>query len=427
MKTTTAKELLSFIKNSPSCYHVIENFKNELLSKGYTELAENEKWNLLRGGKYFVIRSNSSILAFKVPNGEPSAYVMAAAHSDSPTFKIKENPEKAGSTYVKLETEKYGGMLMSTWFDRPLSVAGRVVVKNGDKLEVKLVNIDRDLLIIPSVAIHMNRSANDGTKYAANVDTIPLFGDSDASGKFMSLVAKAASVKESDILGHDLFLYCRENGTLIGNNKEYIAAPKLDDLECAFTCMRGFTEAENSDAVSVCCIFDNEEVGSETKQGAASSFLRDTLKRIVSALGLTEEKYLQMLASGFFVSADNAHAVHPNHPEYADANNAPVMNGGIVIKYNANQRYSTDGVSSAIWKAVCEKAGVKVQSYANRSDLAGGSTLGSIADTMVPIKTVDIGLAQLAMHSIYETAGAKDIDDLVKAMTVYFKENSFCI
>lgn len=427
MKSTHAKELLSFIKNSPSCFHVIENLKTELLSKGYVELSESEKWNLSQGGKYFTVRSNSSIIAFKVPKCEPTAFVMAAAHSDSPTFKIKENPEKFGSIYTKLETEKYGGMLMSTWFDRPLSVAGRIVVKNGDKLEVKLVDINRDLLIIPSVAIHMNRSANDGTKYAANVDTIPLFGDSNASGKFMSLVAKNASVKEDAILSHDLFLYCRENGTFLGCNKEYIAAPKLDDLECAFSLMRGFTDAADSDAVAVCCVFDNEEVGSETKQGAASSYLRDTLKRITASLGLTEEKYMQMLASGFFVSADNAHAIHPNHPEYADANNAPVMNGGIVIKYNANQRYSTDAVSAAIWKSVCKKADVTVQSYANRSDLAGGSTLGSIADTMVPVKTVDIGLAQLAMHSVYETAGAYDVDDLVKAMTVYFKENSFCI
>ena len=264
-------------------------------------------------------------------------------------------------------------------------------------------------------------------KYAANVDTVPLFGGADAKGKFLSLIAKSAGVKESDILGKDLFLYLRENGTLIGADREYICSQKLDDLECTFALVNGIINSSESDAVKVCAIFDNEEVGSDTKQGAASSFLRDTLRRIASALDVNEEGYQKMLARSFLVSADNAHALHPNHPEYADSENAPKMNGGIVIKYNANQRYSTDGVSAAVFKSICEKADVPVQSYANRSDMLGGSTLGSIANTMVPVKTVDIGLAQLAMHSVCETAGAKDLDDLVKAMTVYFEENSINI
>lgn len=425
MKTVYSKELIEFIRRSPSMFHAVDALKAMLSANGFTEISEADAWELNKGGKYFTVRSGSSVIAFCIPDAEPTAFVMAAAHSDSPAFKIKENPELASGAYVRLNTEKYGGMLMSTWFDRPLSVAGRVIVKSERGFESRLVDIDRDLLIIPNVAIHMNRAANDGMKYAANVDTVPLFGDENAKDKFTSLIADAAGVKEDEILGKDLFLYCRQNGTVLGADNEFIASPKLDDLECAFACIKGFMASGESGAIKVCCVFDNEEVGSDTKQGAGSSFLRDTLRRVTLSLGLTEEKYQQMIAKSFLVSADNAHAVHPNHPEYADAGNAPLMNGGIVIKYNANQRYATDGVSSAMFKSVCEKAGVAVQSFANRSDMLGGSTLGSIATTMVPVKTVDIGLAQLAMHSAYETAGVRDLDGLVKAMTFYFKENSF--
>lgn len=427
MNKSIANDLLTFIRRSPSCYHVIENFRTMLRESGYTELREADKWKLTHGGKYFVCRSDSSMIAFRVPNAAPSAFVMAAAHSDSPTFKIKENAEMAGSHTVRLNTEKYGGMLMSTWFDRPLSVAGRVVVKSENGVATRLVNIDRDLFIIPSVAIHMNRAANDGMKYAANVDTLPLYGGDDAKDSFLPMIAKAAGVNKEDILGTDLFLYCRDGGTLLGADGEFIASPKLDDLECAYACMQGFLGAAGSGAIPVCCIFDNEEVGSMTKQGAASSFLRDTLRRITLSLGMNEEDWQQMLAKSFLVSADNAHAIHPNHPEYADAANCPQMNGGIVIKYNANQRYTTDAVSAALFKSVCKKADVKVQTFANRSDLAGGSTLGSIANTLVPVKTVDIGLAQLAMHSAYETAGTHDIAALIKAMAVLFAENEFSV
>lgn len=427
MNKSIANDLLSFIRRSPSCYHVIDNFRAMLLESGYTELREADKWELARGGKYFVCRSDSSMIAFRVPSTAPSAFVMAAAHSDSPTFKIKENAELAGSHTVRLSTEKYGGMLMSTWFDRPLSVAGRVVVKSENGVSTRLVNIDRDLLIIPSVAIHMNRAANDGMKYAANVDTLPLYGDERAKDSFLPMIAEAAGVNKDDILASDLFLYCRDGGTLLGADGEFIASPKLDDLECAYACMRGFLAAKPSDAVPVCCVFDNEEVGSATKQGAASSLLRDTLRRISLSVGITEEDYQRMLAKSFLVSADNAHAMHPNHPEYADAANCPQMNGGVVIKYNANQRYATDAVSAALLKSVCAGANVKVQTFANRSDLAGGSTLGSIANTLVPVKTVDIGLAQLAMHSAYETAGTYDLADLADAMEALFSNSEFSV
>lgn len=418
------REFLAFLDNAPSCYHAIDNCRKKLTENGYTELCEADAWKIEKGGKYFVVRNSSSLLAFRIPACAPTAFSMAAAHSDSPTFKIKENAESAKGPYVCLQTEKYGGMLMSTWFDRPLSVAGRVVAKKDGELKEIPVAIDRDLLIIPSVAIHMNRAANDGVKLAANVDTIPLFGDAESANAFLPMIAEAAGVSPEDILGKDLFLYCRDRGTLLGANEEYIAAPRLDDLECAYALLEGFLAAKESTAIPMLCIFDNEEVGSETRQGAASTFLRDTLRRIALSLGFTEETLQQLLAKSFLVSADNAHALHPNHPEYADANNCPQMNGGIVIKYNANQRYSTDAVSAALFKCICEEAGARVQCYANRSDLAGGSTLGSIASTLVPVKTVDVGLAQLAMHSAYETAGAKDLDDLINASAVLFAKDA---
>ena len=417
----TAKELLGFLENCPSCYHVIGNFEEILKKEGYTALAEEETWALQPGGKYYVTRNGSSVLAFRVPRQVTGGFLMAAAHSDSPTFKIKENPEHpAVGHYVQLNTEKYGGSLMATWFDRPLSVAGRVLVQTEKGIETRLVEVDRDLLVIPSVAIHMNRAANDGMKYQANVDTYPLFGDESAAGGFMTAVAEAAGVDKEDILGHDLFLYCRQKGTLLGDREQFIHSPKLDDLECAWGLVQGFLKARTGGSIPVCCVFDNEEVGSETKQGAASTLLRDTLRRIVLALGGDEQQLLTMLAQSFLVSADNAHARHPNHPEYADGDNAPFMNKGIVIKYNANQRYATDGVSAAIFRSVCKEAGVETQVYANRSDLPGGGTLGSIANTHVPVSTVDIGLAQLAMHSVSETAGVQDLADLCRAMEVYF-------
>ena len=419
MKQTPAAELLHFIKESPTCYHVTENIGKKLLAAGYTALSEHERWTLVPGGKYFVQRNGSSTIAFRVPQALAGGFAMAAAHSDSPTFRLKERPDRRGAHYVQLSTEKYGGMLMSTWFDRPLSVAGRVFVRENGGIAEKLVNVDRDLLVIPNVAIHMNRSANDGMKYMANVDTLPLLGGRD-SGGILPIVAKTAGVSEGDILGSDLFLYCRGEGTLLGGEEEYILSPKLDDLECAYGCLSGFLAAKESGNIAVCCIFDNEEVGSATKQGAGSMFLRDTLRRIALCLGKDEQDFQTMLARSFLVSADNAHAQHPNHGEYADPDNCPYMNEGVVIKFNANQRYATDGRSCAIFRSVCERAGVPTQVMSNRSDLPGGSTLGSIADTLVPVSTVDIGLPQLAMHSSWETAGVQDYEFLIRAMTEYF-------
>lgn len=423
----SANELINFINGSPSCFHVIYNLKNMLSENGYIELSENTKWELTPGNNYFVIRNGSSLLAFSIPLGETKGFMLAAAHSDSPTFKVKDTAESVVANLTRLSTEKYGGILMSSWLDRPLSVAGRVVVNTEKGVAAKLVNVDRDLLIIPNVAIHMNRSANENASFAANIDTLPLFGGENAKGKFLSIIADAADVSANDILDKDLYLYLRESGRILGAENEFVASPKLDDLECAFAITRGFLSAKESNAIKVLAIFDNEEVGSETKQGAGSSFLRDTLRRVTTVIGKNEEDFLSMLANSFLVSADNAHATHPNHPEYADALNSPHINGGVVIKYNANQRYTTDAVSAAIFKKICFEANVPVQAYANRSDLPGGSTLGSISNTLLPVRTVDIGLAQLAMHSSYETAGVKDLDYLVAAMTAFYSSDTIVV
>ncbi len=423
MTTTPASSLpmLDFISASPTCFHAIANTAARLIAAGYAPLSEEERWTLRPGDRRFVIRGGSSIIAFRVPQELRGGFMMAAAHSDSPSFKLKEHAELRSSGYIRLHTEKYGGMLMSTWFDRPLSVAGRLFVRQNGCLDEKLVNIDRDLLVIPSVAIHMNRNANDGMKYMANVDTIPLFSSEDPAAAILPMAAEAAGVSPDDVLGSDLFLYCRGRGVTFGAHNEYILSPRLDDLACAWGCLEGFLAARDTGSLPVLCIFDNEEVGSETKQGAASAFLRDTLRRIMFALGHDEEAFRTMLARSFLLSADNAHAIHPNHPEYSDGDNCPRMNAGVVIKFNANQRYATDGRSCALFRSICQDAGVPTQVMANRSDLPGGSTLGSIANTLVPVSTVDIGLAQLAMHSAWETMGAEDCAYLTAAARQTFE------
>jgi aspartyl aminopeptidase len=414
-------KMLDFIDASPTCFHVVDNLKKELVKNGYVELSEKEEWNLKAKGKYFVTRNDSSIISFRIPKKDFKGFYMIASHSDSPSFKIKENPEmEAAGAYVKLNVERYGGMLCAPWFDRPLSVAGRVFVKGKKGIESRLVNVDRDLVMLPSLAIHMNREANDGYKYNAQTDMLPIFGDEASKDSFFDVIAKSAGVKKDDILSHDLFLYNRVKWTTWGANNEYISCSRLDDQECVYSSFDGFLKGKEKENVPIHCVFDNEEVGSGTKQGAASTFLKATLVRINECLGRTTEQYYTALANSFMVSADNAHAVHPNHIEKADPVNRPVMNKGIVIKYNANQKYTTDAFSAAFFKNVCEKAKVPYQTFTNRSDTVGGSTLGNISTTQVAVDTVDIGLAQLAMHSPYESAGAKDPEYLAKASKEFY-------
>lgn len=417
----TAKELIRFLEDSPTSFHGTANIANVLLKAGFTELHEEDKWELLQGGSYFVTRNQSSVLAFRLPAGKFTGFQIIASHSDSPSFKIKANPEmETEGRYIRLNVEKYGGMLCAPWMDRPLSVAGRLVVREGGRLAVKLVKVDRDLLIIPNLAIHFNREVNDGCKYNAQVDMLPLFGGAGSGGMFMKVLAEEAHVREEDILDHDLFLYGRTPGTVWGAHGEFVSGGRLDDLQCSFASLKGFLAGGHPKVAAVYAVFDNEEVGSSTKQGANSTFLEDTLSRINSGLGRSREEYLMAIASSFMISADNAHAVHPNLPDKSDPTNRPFMNEGIVIKYNAGQKYTTDAVSAAMFKALCQEAGVPYQTFANRSDMMGGSTLGNISNSHVSLNTVDIGLPQLAMHSPYETAGVKDTCYLIEAARYFY-------
>ena len=415
------KGLFDFLKNSPTAFHAVDSLCGLLKEQGFIPLQECKPWEIIPGGKYYVTRNRSSVIAFTLPEGKPDSFHIIASHSDSPTFKIKENAElTVRDKYVQLNTERYGGMIFSTWFDRPLSVAGRVLYKGENGIHTRLVKIDRDLVMIPNVAIHMNREVNNGFKYNAQVDLMPLYGDITAKGSFRKLIADACGVEEDAIVGNDLYLYNRMPGTVWGANNEFISAPQLDDLECAYASVCALKDLPDQGHVNVCCVFDNEEVGSGTKQGADSTFLSDVLERIASCLSMTSEAYRMALSASFMLSADNAHATHPNHPEYADQLNQVEMNKGIVIKFNANQKYTTDGVSAAVFHQICKDAGVPVQHFANRSDLPGGSTLGNISGAHVSINTLDIGLAQLAMHSCYETAGVKDLAWMIQGMNAFY-------
>lgn len=410
------EDFLHFLNHSPSRYHAVANLCGELEAAGYTRLSEGETRSLAPGGKYFVTRGGSSLLAFRIPRAYFTGFMISASHSDSPTFRVKENAELNGPEgYVRLNTERYGGMLCAPWLDRPLTVAGRALVKCGDAIEARLVYVDRDLLMIPNLAIHMNRKANEGFAYDPKCDMVPLMGMNLEKGAFRAIVARTAGCKPEDVLGTDLYLCQRQKAVVWGAEDQFISAQGLDDLQCAWGCFRGFLAAEDSASVPLYVLMDNEEIGSGTKQGAGGTFLIDWIERICAGVG---RERLSAVANSFLVSADNTHAVHPNHPEYADPTHRPAMNGGVVLKQGI--RYTTDGVSQAIFAALCEKAGVPVQRFANRSDLPGGGTLGLIATAHVSVHAVDIGLAQLAMHSCFETAGAQDTDHLIRAMTAFY-------
>lgn len=419
------EEMLAFIQKNPTAFHTAASIQEALDGAGYRELLESSPWTLEPGCNYYVCRNGSSIIAFQVGTElEQYSFNIAASHSDSPVFKIKEKAElETGCKYVRLNTEGYGGMICSAWLDRPLSIAGRVLVRqDGGSICTRLLDFKRDLALIPNVAIHMNREVNDGFKFNKQVDLLPLFAGGE-KGTLLGLIAKELGVEESEILGSDLYLYNRDRASVWGCNEEFVSSGRLDDQQCAFTALKGFLAAKNSRSVNVMACFDNEEVGSGTKQGAASTFLPDTLKRINLALGKSEEAYLQALASSFMLSADNAHAVHPNHPEHTDAGNCAYMNEGVVVKSHAGQKYTSDGMSVAVVRELASRAGVPLQYFANRSDKNGGSTLGNIAMAQVSVKCVDIGLPQLAMHSCYETAGMKDTWYMVQLMKELFSSH----
>ena len=418
------EELIAYIGKSPTAFHAAENAGALLAEAGFERLPENARWRLVPGGKYYVTRNQSSIIAFFIPEAEEAreAFLIAASHTDSPSYKLKADSEtEAFGKYIKLNVEGYGGMIASSWMDRPLSLAGRVVIRREGTVEAKLVYIERDLVLIPNVAIHQNRNINSGYNYNPAVDMMPLFAAKEQKGALKRILAEEAGCAEDDVLGADLFLCSRTKGTIWGADGEFWSSPRIDNLQCAFTTLKGFLSAVGEGAcraIPVWSSFDNEETGSSTKQGAGSGFLSDTLGRISDAFGM----YLPAaLASSFMVSADNGHAKHPNHPELSDGQNVPHLNGGVVIKSNASQKYTTDAVSAAVFGEVCRRASVPVQLFANRSDMAGGGTLGSISNTKVALCTVDIGLAQLAMHSSYETGGTADTAYMTAAMDAFYR------
>lgn len=454
MESTVIEELQQFIDQSPTAFHAVTNVKEILQQNQFIQVYENAIWELRPGGKYFVIRNDASIMAFTIPDKPVVGFRIFAAHSDSPAFKIKCKPDmKAENTYVKLNTEKYGGMIMATWLDRPLSIAGRVTLNrkrqeqdtyqtlssHGD-LENVLVHFEKNMCVIPNVAIHMNRDMNQSLSYNPQVDMLPLVAlQSEESDEMFSLnkeIAELLGISQDEIAGSELYLYNREKACLAGAGEEFLLAPRLDDLECVFTGLQGFLQAKADNHINVLAVFHNEEVGSLTRQGADSTFLKDTLANIVE--GLTEDdfevcrkkknqvardKILRILVDeSFFMSADNAHAAHPNHGEKADPTNRPLLNGGIVLKFHGAQKYATDSYAEAVVRKTARTANVPVQTYCNRSDIAGGSTLGNISMAQVSMPAADIGLAQLAMHSAYETAGSKDIEYMIAFAKAFYAQ-----
>ncbi|MBS6929184.1 MAG: M18 family aminopeptidase [Lachnospiraceae bacterium oral taxon 082] len=416
------KDLMNFLDSSVTMFHAINECEKVLKDSGYIYLPENEKWNI-RAGKYYTKRNSSSLIAFDIADGDYH-FQISAAHSDSPTFKLKDRPIIESNGYLKLNVEAYGGMIDATWLDKPLTLAGRVMVDTGCGIETRLVYIDKDLLIIPNVPIHFNREINKGFAFNNQVDMLPVFSAGNLSeADFDKMLAKELGVKPESILAKDLYLVNRQKATVIGYDNELISSGRLDDLECVYTSLIGFIEAMNNDHINVFAVFDNEEVGSVTKQGAMSTFLVSTLNRINKALGKSDEDYYRAIAKSMLISCDNAHAIHPNHPELFDVKNRPVLNKGIAIKESANQKYTTDAFSRAVLKKILDKNNIPYQTFANRSDIMGGSTLGNLSNTAVSMNAVDIGLPQLAMHSAYETAGAKDVEYAIEALRAFFETN----
>jgi len=416
------KNLMDFLDSSVTMFHAINECEKVLQKSGFIYLPENEKWDINKG-KYYTKRNSSSLIAFDIADGDYH-FQISAAHSDSPTFKLKDRPIIEVNGYLKLNVEGYGGMINATWLDKPLTLAGRVMVNTDTGIETRLLHINRDLFIIPNVPIHFNREINKGFAFNNQVDMLPIFSAGNLKeSDFDNIIAKELGIESGDILAKDLYLVNRQKAAIIGFDNELISSGRLDDLECVYTSLRGFVEAENRNHINVFAVFDNEEVGSITKQGAMSTFLASTLDRVNTALRKSKEEYYTAIAKSMLISCDNAHAIHPNHPELFDVKNRPVLNQGIAIKESANQKYTTDAFSRSILRKILEKKNIPYQTFANRSDIAGGSTLGNLSNTAISMNAVDIGLPQLAMHSAYETAGTKDVGYAFDTLKAFFETN----
>ena len=409
------KGLIDFLNKSVNEYLAVEEIKRILDNAGFEQLEFSQNWNLKNGGNYYVVKDQSSLIAFKMGlKFENRGFNIVASHLDSPCLKIKQNGIISVKNNTILNTEVYGGPILATWFDRPLSIAGRIIVKENDELVSKIVNVDKDLLIIPSAAIHLKKDVTTNPQK----DLLPIASLTNYES-INVLLEKVLGFNKDNIISFDLSVYNKDQAKLLGVIEELLVSPRIDNLECAYTSLQAFINSVNENKVNIYAAFNNEEVGSNTKQGADSTILYDVLRRIVK-----DEVELNInLANSFLVSADNAHAQHPNYMELSDPTNNVLMNKGIVIKHNSNQRYTTDGVSSAVMQMICEKANVPYQHYTNRSDQRGGGTLGAISSSHVSIHSVDIGLAQLAMHSANETAGLLDAEYMIKALEEFYRSN----
>lgn len=429
MDKKSALELLDFIYESPSAYHGVVKVRQLLNANGFSEVKECDKWNLQKDGKYYTIKNDSAIIAFVVGNGDivQDGFRLIGAHTDTPGFRIKPNPEMTiAGKYLKLNTEGYGGPILSTWYDRPLSIAGKVTLRGSSALkpEVKLININKPLLIIPNIAIHMNREVNEGYAINKQKDTLPLLGlindKFEKDGYLLKLIAQELNVNAEEILGFDLALYEYEKGCLIGMNEELISSARLDDMWMVYAGTKALVNSKSNKATKVMVCIDNEEIGNLTAQGASSNLLIHTLERITLALGKDKEDFYRTLSNSVMISADLAHAVHPNLPEKHDLTNKPVLEGGPVLKIAAAGSYSTDSFNAAIFTEVCTKAGVPFQKFVNRSDVRGGTTIGPVTAANLTIPVIDMGAPVLGMHSIRELASVKDNAYTIKAFTEFY-------
>lgn len=425
-----AQDLIDFIYESPSPYHVVKNAKAKLDKVGFTALDLRDKWDLAKGGKYYVTTNDTAIFAFIVGTGniEEKGFKIVASHTDAPTFKIKPMPEiNVENKYLKLNVETYGGPILGTWFDRPLSLAGRVSLKGENILnpETRLVNFERPIITIPNVAYHMNRAVNEGVAINKQIDVQPVLtlmnDEIQKDGFLMREIAKELNVKVEDIIDLDVNIYEYQKGQIIGLNEEFISTGKLDDLAMVHASLSAICEAKATEATNVMACFDNEEVGSRSKQGAGSPIFRQILERIVVKLGGAKEEFMRSVYNSFMISADMAHALHPNHPEKHDPVTRPCINRGPVIKIEGNQKYTTDSDASAVYEMLCKQAGVPYQKFVNRSDMAGGGTLGNVSAGQLDMRSVDIGNPMWAMHSVRETGGVEDHTYITKSFEEFYK------
>lgn len=427
-----AEKLLQLTDEGTSPFHVAAAAERQLKAAGFQKLSLGQDWGLENGGKYYLVHNGSSLVAFRLGKkfmfGD--TFRIAAAHTDFPGLRIKPRPEIEKNGYRQLNVEVYGGAILNTWLDRPLSVSGRVVLRSDDVFhpEVRLVDFRKPFLTIPNLAIHMNREVNKGVELNRQKDLLPILGLQDLSGKeadrdfFLDCLAKKLRVDKEDILEYELGLYNTDTGDFLGLSEEFISSPRLDNLTSVQAVIQGILEGEREQGVNMAVLFDHEEIGSRTKQGAGSMLLPSVMERILLAFGRGREKFLETYADSMLLSVDVGHAVHPNYSEKCDPTNQDVLGRGICIKESSSQSYATDSEAVGILQQICDARKIPYQKFANRSDVAGGSTLGSIASALLPVKTVDIGVPLLAMHSSRELMGTADQESLVRTVEAFFTE-----